>query len=77
MKHADRKFQWMWRNEVKAEVTYNFMTETVSVINYDTDIMMLPFGVKENPTTEDLDDFMEDRCFPRTRVNVVKNLIGG
>ena len=42
---------------------------TVNFKNYTTDILSRPFGVLESATIDDLEEFFEDRCFPRERVN--------
>lgn len=52
-----------------AEVWYNHLTKKVIVKNFTDDVILRPFGVNENPTYKDLEDFMESRCFPRTRGN--------
>lgn len=35
-----------------------------------SDWIFLPFGHKENPTWHNLQEYFEDRCFPRSRSNV-------
>lgn len=42
---------------------------TVNFKNYTTDILSCPFGVLHSATIQDLEDFFEDRCFPKERVN--------
>lgn len=42
---------------------------TVNFKNYTADILSLPFGVRDKATIDDLEDFFEDRCFPKERVN--------
>lgn len=63
------KFKYMWQNECVAEVEYDYKTETVSVVNHTDILIMKPFGNNLNPTWEDLDDFFESRCFPKSRGN--------
>ena len=41
----------------------------VTFENFGTQPIWLPFGVKTSATMEDLEEFYEDRCFPRERVN--------
>lgn len=36
---------------------------------------MKAFGVNENPTLQDFEEFLEDRCFPRERYNINEMLI--
>ena len=42
---------------------------SVSFENYGTQPIWLPFGVNTSATLKDLEEFYEDRCFPRERVN--------
>lgn len=42
---------------------------SVTFKNYNYPAVMLPFGVRTSATVDDLEDFYEDRCFPRERVN--------
>lgn len=42
---------------------------SVTFENKDYLPIWLPFGVKTSATLDDLEDFYEDRCFPRERAN--------
>ena len=42
---------------------------SVTFTNYTTDPIWLPFGVHKEANLDMLEDFYEDRCFPRERVN--------
>lgn len=39
----------------------------VKVKNYRYDMTELPFGNRKDPTFEEYEEFLESRCFPRTR----------
>lgn len=39
----------------------------VKVTNYRYDMTELPFGIRKDPTFEEYEEFLESRCFPRTR----------
>ena len=39
----------------------------VKVTNYRYDMTELPFGNRREPTFEEYEEFLESRCFPRTR----------
>jgi putative transcriptional regulator len=39
----------------------------VKIQNYTSDYMKKAFGNNEKPTYEDYEEFLESRCFPRTR----------
>ena len=44
--------------------------------HHTKDILHRAFGVKEEPTWEDFQVFLQDRCFPETRGNVKVILAG-
>lgn len=41
----------------------------VTFENYTDFVLDLPFGIRTSATVDDLEEFFEDRCFPRERVN--------
>lgn len=45
-------------------------TKTVSVENFTDHPVFRAFGINEHPSWEDYEEFLESRCFPRTRQNV-------
>lgn len=47
-----------------------------SVCNYTEDVLDLPFGLKDRVSLADLERFMEERVFPRDRVNAAGLLKG-
>ncbi len=63
------KFSAMWKDELTAEVEFSYPENYVKVKNYSNDVIKIPFGVNNNPNIRDLEDFLEDRCFPRERHN--------
>lgn len=42
-------------------------THTLSVENYTDNLIKTAFGRNQSPTWDDLQDFLEERCIPRTR----------
>lgn len=58
------------KDELCSKIFANRDNKTVSVENYTDFIMDTAFGVVKNPTWEDFEEFLEDRCFPRNRQNV-------
>ncbi len=46
----------------------------VTIINYTDSIALRPFGVREKLTVQDVEDFLEERCFPRARADVRRML---
>lgn len=52
---------------VTTEIYADYKTRNVSIINHTNDCLERAFGIKEDPSFEDLEEFLESRCFPRTR----------
>lgn len=63
------EFDYMEKNEVMAHVVVNYAENKVIVENYTDDLFARPFGVNENPSIQDFENFLESRCFPKTRRN--------
>lgn len=47
---------------------------SITFKNYADCICFLPFGVRTSATIEDLEEFYEERCFPRERENCTEIL---
>lgn len=45
----------------------DYKKRTVEIENKTDLLIHRAFGVKENPTWEDYEEFLKDRCFPETR----------
>lgn len=45
----------------------DFQKEQIRIENYTERILDTAFGVNLNPTWKDFEEFLEERCFPRTR----------
>nr|MCR4704616.1 transcriptional regulator [Lachnospiraceae bacterium] len=43
------------------------MNRRVEIRNYTNDILFRAFGKNTEPTFEDYEEFIESRCFPKTR----------
>ena len=56
-----------WKDEKVSEI--HMRNGKVTFENFSDNIIRLPFGVKTKVTEEDLDEFYEERCFPRERAN--------
>lgn len=48
-------------------ITADYATQTVKVENLTDSLLDTAFGVNKNPTWKDFENFLEERCFPRTR----------
>ena len=59
---------WYMRNaDVCTIIDADERHRKVEIYNYTTEKMNRAFGVREHPTYEDYEEFLESRCFPRTR----------
>lgn len=54
----------------------DFGREKIAIQNRTNDMLHRAFGVKETPTWEDFESFLESRCFPKSR-KYVKQIING
>lgn len=45
----------------------DYKNQTVKIENKTNEILDTAFGVKQSPTWEDFERFLEERCFPRSR----------
>ena len=51
-------------------IDVDFLNEKIKIENRTDDILHRAFGVVENPTWEEFNEFLKDRCFPETRGNL-------
>lgn len=51
-------------------IDVDFRNEKIAIKNRTDDVLHRAFGVIENPTWQQFQEFLEDRCFPRTRGNI-------
>ncbi len=61
------RLDFMFRQKVCTEIYVDFEHKQIKIINRTNDIMKRAFGVNENPTWEDFESFLEERCFPNSR----------
>lgn len=64
------RMNYMFKDEVCTVIDIDFKNEKIYISNKVSNILHRAFGVIENPTWEDFQIFLEDRCFPRERMNV-------
>lgn len=64
------RMDFMCGEECCTQILVDFKHEKVEIKNTTDKIMLRAFGVKRNPTWNDFLEFLEDRCFPRTRDNL-------
>ena len=58
---------YMYYNTVCAIIDVDEAERRVKVANYVQSAMYRPFGKNAEPTFEDYEEFLESRCFPKTR----------
>ena len=54
-------------NILCATIDCDYVKESVEVKNYVDDSMRKPFGRIEHPTIKDFEEFLENRCVPKSR----------
>lgn len=64
------RMNYMYRDEVCTVIDVDFLHRKVYVYNRTKDILHRAFGVVKEPTWEQFEDFLESRCFPRSRANL-------
>ena len=58
---------YMYKRDVCTLIEVDEPSRQVHIKNYTDKLMFRAFGVNENPDYEDYTEFLESRCFPRTR----------
>lgn len=58
---------YMLKNEVCTIIDVNEREKRVQIYNYTKDNIKRAFGKNEHPTFEEYEEFLESRCFPRSR----------
>lgn len=58
---------YMCKNRICTVIDVDERNRMVRIYNYTNDLLSRAFGVIEHPSFEDYEEFLESRCFPRTR----------
>ena len=61
---------YRFEDRLCATIQVDFEQKSVQVQNFTKDVFYHPFGIVKNPSFEDFKEFLEERCFPRTRHHV-------
>ncbi len=61
------RMNYMLRQKVCTEIYVDFLNEKINIINRTNDILSRAFGVLENPTWEDFEYFLRERCLSENR----------
>lgn len=64
------RMDFMCEDECCTQILVDFKHEKIQIKNTTDKIMLRAFGINRNPTWEDFLEFLEERCFPRTRDNL-------
>lgn len=59
----------MYKDMLYSRIWYDYKTNEVEFENYGDIVVLLPFGVCKTASIADFEDFLESRCFPKTRAN--------
>lgn len=63
------RMTYMFRRQPCTTIDVDFLNERIQIQNHTNDLLHRAFGVTENPTWEDFNWFLRQRCFPETRGN--------
>ncbi len=66
-KELPLRLWYMYKNEVCTIIDVDETTKRVKVHNFTQDLLFRAFGKRENITFEEYEEFLESRCFPRSR----------
>ncbi len=64
------RLSYMYLQHPCTIIDVDFLNEKIKIENRTDDILHRAFGVIENPTWEQFNEFLKDRCFPETRGNL-------
>lgn len=58
---------YMFQNKICTVMDIDEREQRIRIYNYTNNFIMRAFGKNEKPTYKDYEEFLESRCFPRTR----------
>lgn len=61
------RLNYMYKNELCTVIDVDELNERVEIYNYIDNIFFRAFGSNSRPTYQEYQEFIESRCFPRTR----------
>jgi len=64
------RMDFMFLDKLCTKILINFKDKHIRIINETNDLIHRAFGILKEPTWEDFEYFLEDRCFPRTRAHL-------
>ena len=63
------RVDYMNRDQVCTTILVNFGDRRLMIHNETDDLMLMAFGFNRNPNWQDFENFLEDRCFQRGRMD--------
>lgn len=64
------RMDFMCEDECCTEILIDFKEQKIAIQNETDDLLHRAFGIKAKPTWNDFEEFLESRCFPRTREGI-------
>lgn len=64
------RISYIYRNQPCTIIDVDFLNRKIMIQNKTEDLLHRAFGVVKEPTWEDFEDFLKDRCFPESRGDV-------
>lgn len=61
------RLSYMYKNELCTIIDVDEINDRVEILNFIDNVFFRAFGSNANPTYQDYLEFIEARCFPRTR----------
>lgn len=61
------RMEYMCEEELCTVILVDFKKQKIAAYNETDNVIHRAFGIKVKPTWEDFEEFLEERCFPRTR----------
>ena len=66
-KKVPLRLWYMFQDDVCTIIDVNEKKKQIQIYNYTDQLQFRAFGIIEHPTFSDYEDFLESRCFPRSR----------
>ncbi len=66
-KELPLRLYYMNKQNICTIIDVDVLKQKIKIKNYTNNLMYRAFGVVENPTFKDYEDFLKSRCFPETR----------
>ncbi|MBR1743152.1 MAG: hypothetical protein IJ733_15045 [Lachnospiraceae bacterium] len=61
------KLEYLYKDMVTTTIWADYRTRQIKIQNHTDNMLHRAFGVNSSPSFTDYENFLEERCFPRTR----------